>query len=34
VLGLMATGLSRERALQAYPDLEPADLDAALDWSA
>ena len=27
VLGLLATGESRERILQAYPYLEPEDLD-------
>jgi uncharacterized protein (DUF433 family) len=30
MLGLLATGQSRERILQAYPYLEPEDLDAAL----
>ncbi|WP_338073193.1 DUF433 domain-containing protein [Halochromatium salexigens] len=30
LLGLMATGVSRERILAAYPYLEPEDLDAAL----
>ena len=34
VLGLMATGVSRERILQAYPYLEPQDLDAALAYVA
>jgi uncharacterized protein (DUF433 family) len=34
VLGLMATGVSRERILQAYPYLEPQDLDAALAYAA
>jgi uncharacterized protein (DUF433 family) len=34
VLGLMADGLSRERILAAYPDLEPEDLDAALAYAA
>ncbi|WPL17460.1 hypothetical protein Thiowin_02476 [Thiorhodovibrio winogradskyi] len=34
VLGLMADGVSRERILEAYPDLEPADLDAALAYAA
>jgi uncharacterized protein (DUF433 family) len=30
----MATGVSRERILQAYPYLEPQDLDAALAYAA
>ena len=30
ILGLLASGKSRERILQAYPYLEPEDLDAAL----
>ncbi|MEA1053218.1 DUF433 domain-containing protein [Lamprobacter modestohalophilus] len=34
VLGLMAEGISRERILEAYPYLEPADLDAALTYAA
>ena len=34
VLGLLATGESRERILQAYPYLEPQDLDAALAYAA
>ncbi|MCC7278984.1 MAG: DUF433 domain-containing protein [Chromatiaceae bacterium] len=34
LLGLMATGVSRERILQAYPYLEPQDLDAALAYAA
>ncbi|WP_201219743.1 DUF433 domain-containing protein [Halochromatium roseum] len=34
VLGLMATGASRERILVAYPYLEPEDLDAALAYAA
>jgi uncharacterized protein (DUF433 family) len=34
VLGLLAAGQSRERILQAYPYLEPADLDAALAYAA
>ncbi|MTW21484.1 DUF433 domain-containing protein [Allochromatium palmeri] len=34
VLGLMAEGVSRERILEAYPYLEPADLDAALAYAA
>ncbi len=34
ILGLMASGKSRERILQAYPYLEPEDLDAALVYAA
>ena len=34
ILGLIASGISRERILQAYPQLEPADLDAALAYAA
>jgi uncharacterized protein (DUF433 family) len=34
VLGLLANGDSREAILQAYPYLEPADLDAALEYAA
>ncbi len=34
VLGLLAAGQSRERILQAYPYLEPQDLDAALAYAA
>lgn len=34
ILGLLATGNSRERILQAYPILEPEDLDAALSYAA
>src|SRR3954462_10996713 len=34
VLGLLAAGQSRERILQAYPYLEPEDLDAALTYAA
>ena len=34
LLGLMATGVSRERILAAYPYLEPKDLDAALAYAA
>jgi uncharacterized protein (DUF433 family) len=34
VLGLMASGESRERILQAYPYLEPGDLDEALAYAA
>jgi uncharacterized protein (DUF433 family) len=34
LLGLMATGVSRERTLAAYPYLKPEDLDAALAYAA
>jgi uncharacterized protein (DUF433 family) len=34
VLGLLASGHSRERILQAYPYLEPEDMDAALAYAA
>jgi uncharacterized protein (DUF433 family) len=34
VLGLLAAGTSRERILQAYPNLEPEDIDAVLDYAA
>jgi uncharacterized protein (DUF433 family) len=34
VLGLLAAGHSRERILQAYPYLEPEDIDAALSYAA
>jgi uncharacterized protein (DUF433 family) len=34
VVGLLATGTSRERILEAYPHLEPADLDEALSYAA
>jgi uncharacterized protein (DUF433 family) len=34
VVGLLATGTSRERILEAYPHLEPADLDQALAYAA
>lgn len=34
VLGLLASGVSRERILQAYPYLGPQDLDAALAYAA
>lgn len=34
ILGLLATGQSRERILQAYPYLEPADLDEVLAYAA
>lgn len=34
ILGLLATNHSRERVLQAYPYLEPEDIDAALAYAA
>jgi uncharacterized protein (DUF433 family) len=34
LLGLMASGVTRERILTAYPYLEPEDLDAALAYAA
>jgi uncharacterized protein (DUF433 family) len=34
ILGLLATGTSRERILQAYPYLESEDIDAALAYAA
>jgi uncharacterized protein (DUF433 family) len=34
VIGLLATGESRERILKAYPYLEPEDLDEALAYAA
>ena len=34
VVGLLATGESRERILTAYPYLEPADIDEALSYAA
>jgi uncharacterized protein (DUF433 family) len=34
ILGLLAAGKSRERILEAYPYLEPQDLDAALAYAA
>ena len=34
ILGLLANGKPRERILQAYPYLEPADIDAALAYAA
>jgi uncharacterized protein (DUF433 family) len=34
ILGLLASGKSRERILEAYPYLEAADLDAALAYAA
>jgi uncharacterized protein (DUF433 family) len=34
VIGLIASGETRERILQAYPYLEPEDLDEALAYAA
>ena len=34
VVGLLASGASRERILEAYPYLEPGDLDEALAYAA
>ncbi|MEX0702864.1 MAG: DUF433 domain-containing protein [Planctomycetales bacterium] len=34
IVGLLASGHSRERILQAYPYLEPEDIDAALAYAA
>ena len=34
IVGLMASGNDRERILQAYPSLEPADIDEALAYAA
>jgi uncharacterized protein (DUF433 family) len=34
IVGLLGAGESRERILQAYPYLEPADLDEALSYAA
>src|SRR5436309_2150901 len=34
ILGLLASGKTRERILQAYPYLEPEDIDAALAYAA
>jgi uncharacterized protein (DUF433 family) len=34
VLGLLASGTSRERILEGYPYLEPEDIDAALAYAA
>jgi uncharacterized protein (DUF433 family) len=34
IIGLFAAGESRERILQAYPYLEPEDLDEALSYAA
>ena len=34
IVGLMASGSSRERILEAYPQLESADIDDALAYAA
>ena len=34
ILGLLSTGIARERILQAYPYLEAGDIDAALAYAA
>ncbi len=34
VLGLLASGKTRERILEAYPYLEPEDIDAVLEYAA
>ena len=34
IIGLLSTGKSRDRILEAYPYLEPADIDAALAYAA
>jgi uncharacterized protein (DUF433 family) len=34
VVGLIASGYTRERILQAYPQLEPADIDQVLAYAA
>lgn len=34
IVGLLASGQSRERILEAYPYLESADLDQALEYAA
>jgi len=34
IIGLLASGHSRARVLEAYPYLEPADIDAALAYAA
>lgn len=34
IVGLLATRATRERILQAYPYLEPEDIDAALTYAA
>ena len=34
ILGLLGSGHSRERIIKAYPDLEPEDFDAILQYAA
>jgi uncharacterized protein (DUF433 family) len=34
IVGLVAAGCSREEILRAYPDLEPADIQASLEYAA
>jgi uncharacterized protein (DUF433 family) len=34
ILGLLASGKTRERILEAYPHLEPDDIDAVLAYAA
>jgi uncharacterized protein (DUF433 family) len=34
ILGLLSEGVSHERILEAYPHLEPEDIEAALVWEA
>lgn len=34
ILGLLASGNSRERILEAYPYIEPEDIDASLAYAA
>ncbi len=34
IVDLFASGLTREEILRSYPDLEPADIDAALRFAA
>lgn len=34
VVGMVADGMTRDQILAAYPDLEPADIEAALRYAA
>ncbi len=34
IVGLIASGSSRDRILRAYPQLEPSDIDEALSYAA
>jgi uncharacterized protein (DUF433 family) len=34
VVGMVADGMSREKILEAYPDLKPKDIDEALRYAA